>query len=76
MTECKRCGKCCHWVDGYGIEHACQYLSYGLRNGFMLAKCNIYYSPTRLGTLIAEGVFCIHRDMDPRIISGCPYNKE
>ena len=73
MTECNRCGKCCHILtsDGTITNKECQYLIH-LSNG--KTRCKIY--KTRLGTKIDKTHRCGMRTDFPFNIPNCPQNRK
>jgi len=80
MTDCLRCGKCCHYVSrhyasGLVTVKPCRYLC-KISGG--LTFCAVY--DTRLGRLVAivNGIElrCILREKSLIDYPGCPYNKK
>ena len=74
MIKCKRCGKCCHYVNDKGeLKRCVNLIKFG-----RLFHCRIY--KRRLGFVIyvkgnGEVVRCHERELVPLNYDGCPYNQ-
>jgi len=73
MTECQRCGKCCHFIDENNQLRKCRYLI-KLPSGKTL--CRVYRNRfkvtiAKVGDKVAK---CLMRKDSPFDYEGCPFN--
>jgi hypothetical protein len=73
--ECRRCGRCCHYIDENGTVRKCGWLiELGYRkDGNPFALCRNYSQ--RLQHRIYKDYFCTRRENVKSNFKGCPYNR-